>query len=47
MTAQGWFQFLIDWVGLPSLALLAVILIYRRWYREFPFFCLYVMGRNL
>jgi len=44
MTAQGWFQFLIDWVGLPSLALLAVILIYRRWYREFPFFCLYVIG---
>jgi len=44
MTAQSWFQFLIDWVGLPSLALLAIILLYRRWYREFPFFCLYVIG---
>ena len=44
MTAQNWFQFLLDWVGLPSLALLAGVLIYRRWYREFPFFCLYVIG---
>lgn len=44
MIAQSWFQFLIDWVGLPSLALLAIILLYRRWYREFPFFCLYVIG---
>jgi hypothetical protein len=44
MTTQNWFQFSLDWVGLPSLALLAVILIYRRWYREFPFFCLYVIG---
>jgi len=44
MTAQNWFQFALDWVGLPALALLAVILIYRRWYKEFPFFCLYVIG---
>ncbi|HEV8184257.1 MAG TPA: hypothetical protein VGQ61_17880, partial [Candidatus Angelobacter sp.] len=44
MTAQNLFQVLIDWVGLPSLALLAVVLIYRRWYREFPFFTLYVIG---
>jgi len=47
MTAQNWIQFLIDWAGLPSLALLSVILIYRRWYREFPYFCLYVIGAEL
>lgn len=44
MTSQNWFPFVLDWVGLPSLALLAIILIYRRWYREFPYFCLYVIG---
>jgi hypothetical protein len=44
MIALDWFQFALDWVGLPSLVLLTVILIYRRWYREFPFFCLYVIG---
>lgn len=47
MTEQNWFQYLLDWVGLPSLALLAVILIYRRWYREFPFFSLYVLSAEL
>ncbi|HET9166770.1 MAG TPA: hypothetical protein VFP11_12295, partial [Candidatus Angelobacter sp.] len=47
MTSQNWFQFVLDWVGLPSLALLAIILIYRRWYREFPFFCLYVLSAGL
>jgi len=47
MTEYNWFQVLIDWLGLPSLALLAGILIYRRWYREFPFFTLYVIGAEL
>jgi hypothetical protein len=45
--AAHWFQVLIDWVGLPSLALLAGVLIYRRWYRQFPFFTLYVIGAEL
>lgn len=47
MTPQNWFQFVLDWVGLPSLALLAIILIYRRWYREFPFFFLYVVSAGV
>ena len=47
MTVHDWFQILVDWVGLPSLALLAAVLIYRRWYREFPFFTLYVIGAEL
>jgi hypothetical protein len=47
MTSQNWFQFVLDWVGLPSLALLAIILIYRRWYREFPFFFFYVLCAGL
>jgi hypothetical protein len=47
MIPQNWFQFVLDWVGLPSLALLAIILIYRRWYREFPFFFLYVLSAGL
>jgi hypothetical protein len=47
MNPQNWFQFVLDWVGLPSLALLAIILIYRRWYREFPFFFLYVLSAGL
>jgi len=45
MTAQSWFQFLIDWVGLPSLAPSRHhLLLYRRWYREFPFFCPTLLG---
>lgn len=44
MVAQHWFRLVIDWMGLPSLALLAIILVYRRWYREFPFFFCYILG---
>ena len=47
MTPQNWVHFLLDWVGLPSLGVLAVILIYHRWYREFPFFSVYVIGAGL
>jgi hypothetical protein len=47
MIAQHWFRFVIDWIGLPSLALLAVILVYRRWHREFPFFFCYIVGTEL
>jgi hypothetical protein len=47
MIAQHWFRFVVDWLGLPSLALLAVILVYRRWHREFPFFFCYIVGTEL
>jgi hypothetical protein len=44
MSIQNQLQFLIDWIGLPALLFLACILIYRKWYREFPFFFAYVIG---
>jgi hypothetical protein len=44
MYAQNQFQFLIDWMGLPALLLLAGLLIYRKWYQAFPFFFVYVIG---
>jgi hypothetical protein len=44
MQVQNWVQSVIDWMGLPALALLAVIFVFRRWYREFPFFFAYVIG---
>jgi hypothetical protein len=47
MIAHYLFRFVIDWIGLPSLALLAVILVYRRWHREFPFFFCYIVGTEL
>jgi hypothetical protein len=39
----NWANILIDWFALPSLALLACILLYRKWYREFPLFFCYVV----
>jgi hypothetical protein len=39
----NWANILIDWFALPSLALLACILLYRKWYREFPLFFGYVV----
>jgi hypothetical protein len=47
MNPQNWLQFAIDWIGLPALALLAGLLLFRRWYREFPFFFCYVVGAEL
>jgi hypothetical protein len=44
MDLQSSARFFIDWMGLPALLLLAGIFVYRRWYREFPFFFLYVVG---
>lgn len=38
-----WLNLLVDWLSLPSLAALAVILLYRRWYKEFPLFFAYVV----
>lgn len=40
-------MFVMDWLGLPALALLAGILLYRRWHREFPLFFLYVVASEL
>ena len=44
MYAQNQLQFLIDWLALPALLLLAAILVYRKWYRAFPFFFIYILG---
>lgn len=40
-------MFLLNWLGLPALALLAIFLIYRRWYRVFPFFLIYVIATEM
>lgn len=47
MSDQNWLQFFIDWMGLPALAVLAVLVLYRKWYREFPFFVLYIIAAEL
>ena len=39
----NWANILVDWFAVPSLALLACILLYRKWYREFPLFFSYVI----
>ena len=41
---HNWFYVFIDWLALPSLALLAVVLIYRNQQKQFPFFFLYVIA---
>ncbi len=47
MNFQGWFLFLVNWLGLPALALLAFVLVYRRWHRIFPLFTLYIIAAEL
>jgi len=42
-----WFYFVIDWFALPSLALLACVLLYRNQQRQFPLFSLYVVAAEL
>jgi hypothetical protein len=44
MNEQHWLRFVLDWLGLPVLALLAIVLIYRRWNRVFPYFLAYVIA---
>jgi hypothetical protein len=44
---HAWAYFVIDWFALPSLALLACVLIYRKQQKQFPFFFLYVVGTEL
>src|SRR5579859_3266207 len=47
MYMQRQLHFLLDWMGLPALLLLAAVLIYRKWFRSFPFFFVYVLGAEL
>jgi hypothetical protein len=47
MHLQGWLYFSVNWFGLPALALLAILLLYRRWHRVFPLFLVYVVGTEL
>jgi hypothetical protein len=42
MSSHHWVEIVIDWMALPSLALLACIMLYRKWQREFPFFLAYI-----
>jgi hypothetical protein len=44
---HNWFYVFIDWLALPSLALLAGVLIYRNQQRQFPLFSLYVIATEL
>ena len=44
MTEHSWLWFVLNWLGLPALALLAIVLIYRRWNRVFPYFLIYVIS---
>lgn len=44
MNFPDWLFFVVNWLGLPALALLAFVLIYRRWHRIFPLFTLYVIA---
>ena len=47
MNFQGGLSYLVNWLGLPALALLALLLVYRRWHRVFPLFTLYVIAAEL
>jgi hypothetical protein len=47
MNFQGWLSFLVNWLGLPALALLGFVLVYRRWHRIFPLFTFYVIAAEL
>lgn len=47
MNFQSWLSLLVNWFGLPALALLAFVLVYRRWHRVFPLFTVYVIVAEL
>ncbi|HEX4604016.1 MAG TPA: hypothetical protein VH724_08500 [Candidatus Angelobacter sp.] len=34
---------MLNWLGLPLLALLAAVLLFRRWYKIYPFFLFYIV----
>jgi hypothetical protein len=43
MTDIAWFWEIVNWLSLPVLAALAAILVWRGFYREFPFFFWFVL----
>jgi len=47
MPSSNWTFAVIDWIALPCLALLAGVLIYRKYHREFAFFFAYVVATDL
>lgn len=47
MTGHNWLWFVLNWLGLPALALLAIVLVYRRWSRVFPYFLIYVIAAEV
>lgn len=44
---HDWANALVDWFALPSLALLAFVIFYRKQHREFPLFFSYVIATEL
>jgi hypothetical protein len=44
MVLANWIKWLGDWMALPLLALLAGIILYRKYQREFPLFLAYVIA---
>ena len=47
MGGQNWILSVVDWMALPLLALLAGILLYRKYHREFPLFFAYVVATDV
>src|SRR5580698_4659864 len=44
MALVNWIKWLVDWMALPLLALLAGVISYRKHQREFPLFLAYVIA---
>jgi len=42
--ASYWVEIFVDWMSLPSLGLLAVIFLYKKYHREFPLFFAYIIA---
>src|SRR6476619_4223631 len=47
MGGQNWILSFVDWMALPLLALLAGVLLYRKYHREFPLFFVYVVATDV
>lgn len=43
MTSVGWLWQVLDWLSFPVLAVVLGILVWRKLYREYPFFSLYLL----
>jgi hypothetical protein len=46
MAATYWIKLFVDWMALPTLALLLGVLFYRKYQKEFPFFVAYVLAAD-